>query len=35
MYHSREIIQAHQGKIEVKSAPGQGSEFVIYLPGEK
>lgn len=35
MYQSREIIQAHQGKIEVKSKPGQGSEFVIYLPGEK
>ena len=35
MYQSREIIQAHQGKIEVKSTLGQGSEFVIYLPGEK
>jgi putative PEP-CTERM system histidine kinase len=35
MYQSREIIQAHQGKIEVKSTPGLGSEFIIYLPGEK
>lgn len=35
MYQSREIIKAHQGRIEVTSAVGEGSEITIILPGEK
>lgn len=27
-----QIIEKHHGKIEVNSQPGQGTEFVIYLP---
>jgi len=34
MYQSREIIKAHRGLIEVFSEPDQGTEFIIYLPGE-
>ncbi|MEG4838185.1 ATP-binding protein [Microcoleus sp. B9-D4] len=29
---SYQIIEKHQGKIEVNSEIGQGAEFVIYLP---
>ena len=29
---SYQIITQHQGKIEVRSAPGQGAEFVITMP---
>lgn len=29
---SYQIIEKHRGKIEVKSALGEGAEFVIYLP---
>ncbi len=29
------IVQRHHGKIRVKSAPGEGSEFIIYLPIEQ
>lgn len=28
----RRIVQAHGGKIRVKSQPGQGTEFIIHLP---
>jgi signal transduction histidine kinase len=29
---ARDIVHAHQGKIELHSEPGIGSEFTIYLP---
>jgi len=29
---ARSIIEAHKGKIEVRSAPGEGSVFSVYLP---
>jgi signal transduction histidine kinase len=29
---AREIIQAHHGQIEVKSAPGRGTAFILSLP---
>jgi signal transduction histidine kinase len=29
---SYQIITQHQGRIEVRSAPGQGAEFVITMP---
>jgi hypothetical protein len=35
MYQSQEIVKAHRGRIEVKSVTGQGTEFVVYLPGEE
>jgi len=35
MYQAREIVVAHKGRIEVKSQVGQGTEFIVYLPGER
>jgi two-component system NtrC family sensor kinase len=29
------IVQAHGGDIEVKSKPGEGTTFVVYLPLEQ
>lgn len=28
----KRLAEAHGGKVEVKSAPGQGSEFIVYFP---
>jgi hypothetical protein len=32
LYQCRQIVEAHGGRIEVRSAPEQGSEFTVYLP---
>ena len=34
MFQSREIILAHRGIMDVNSTPGEGTEFIIYLPGK-
>ena len=35
MFQSREIIRAHNGRLEVTSVPGEGSTFSLYIPGGK
>ncbi|MBT1701016.1 HAMP domain-containing histidine kinase [Fulvivirgaceae bacterium PWU4] len=32
LHYVRSVVEAHRGKIEVKSEPGKGSEFLICLP---
>lgn len=32
LYIARQIAQAHQGRLEVRSARGEGSEFILTLP---
>lgn len=31
---ARQLVQAHGGKIEVESTSGQGTKFIIHLPGD-
>jgi putative PEP-CTERM system histidine kinase len=35
LFHSKTIIEAHGGRLEVKSAEGLGTVFRVYLPGKK
>ncbi|MBP1724341.1 MAG: hypothetical protein H6Q44_2046, partial [Deltaproteobacteria bacterium] len=32
LFHSKKIIEAHQGRIEVESEEGRGSIFRLFLP---
>jgi hypothetical protein len=32
LYQCRQIVEAHAGRIDVKSTPGEGTEFVVWLP---
>jgi signal transduction histidine kinase len=32
LYIARQIAQAHQGRLEVRSTPGAGAEFILSLP---
>jgi signal transduction histidine kinase len=32
LFIARQIAQAHQGRLEVRSAPGEGAEFILSVP---
>jgi putative PEP-CTERM system histidine kinase len=35
LYQCRQVVEAHGGRIEVKSAVGEGTEFTVWLPQEQ
>jgi hypothetical protein len=34
LFHSRTIVEAHGGRLEVVSAEGKGSTFRVFIPGK-
>lgn len=34
LYISKEIVEAHKGKIELRTEPGKGTTFIVTLPGQ-
>lgn len=35
LYYARQVIVSHGGHLSLRSAPGRGSEFIIWLPAER
>jgi putative PEP-CTERM system histidine kinase len=35
LFHSKMIVEAHQGRIEVESEEGKGSTFKVFIPGSQ
>ena len=32
LYYVRQVVAGHGGRVHVRSTPGRGSEFIIWLP---